>query len=196
MRRVIGALALVLLACACTKPAPTIKPGTLPPSGYYDLHFEVTSWDCASTKPAPFTAKRATIETTRDGGGTILHAPVWPEQRPDGHLVADGMTDLALRRGEKRKTEEQEVWNCGERMVDTFESEVTELSHDQLRLKVTRTYGDMSICKQPRAREESRCRAEALVTLTLVESKCELPWTGREQFTKSGTTEMVCYHAL
>ena len=197
MRRSIGALALVLLPSSpCKKAPPGPPPGTLPQSGFYDVRYEVTAWDCNAAKPAPITAKRVPVMTTRDGGGTILHANVWNEETAFSSINAAAQADLLLRRGEKRTTTEQPVWNCGARMEDTFETEVTEVSHEQLRLKVRRVYGDMSICQQPRARAESRCRAEASVVFTLVESKCELPSTGRMHFTSSGSTEMVCYQAL
>jgi hypothetical protein len=168
----------------------------LPPSGYYDVQQTVTSWDCIAAKPPPVTAKRWAVTTNREAGGTMVRANVWLEETPFGTVNGESRTDLRLRVGERARATEQPVWNCGERMIDTFETEVTGVSHDQLRLRVTRIYGDTSICKQPRARPESRCRAEAEVIYTRVESKCELPCTGREHFVSSGSLAMDCYCGL
>lgn len=195
MRRAIGApsLVIVALALACTRPTPSPAPGSLPPSGYYDARYDVTTWGCQAPKPSSITMNRIAVTTHIGAGGTVVSVPLWEDAMANGAFTPAAASDLPLRRGEKRTIKARPTWNCPG-SEDTFETEVADVSHDQLRLKVTRIYGDTSVCSNRRADDPSRCRAEASVVLTLVEGKCELPCTGREAFTGAGShdAQMKC----
>jgi hypothetical protein len=183
MRRLFRALPLLLLACRKAPPLPK----NLPPSGYYEVRYEITSWDCTTEKPKPLTEKRTVVTTTKDGGGTMVRANVWGEELASGNINVVAQTDLPLRQGEKRTTKAHTEWHCPTRADDTFEAEVATVAHDEVRLKVARNYPDASVCDAYRPWQPSKCRGEALVVFKLLEAKCELPCTGKEEFTAPGS---------
>ena len=169
-----SALLFLALAAGCSRsssgdgaaPSP-VSSASYPPSGRYAAKIEVVSSTCT---PAPPTVDQddLLVLVRHTPSRHIVNLPLVVAPASSGApVVAVARTDVDAKPGATIDSKLHPDSRCPafelERAV-----EVTELSHDRIRVKETTTYGDGTSCK-----------TETLATYTLTKGECEAPCNAR-----------------